>query len=134
MIIFIFASILSFLFFFLSFGVIKQRRFFKIALGDNDNIEIKKWIRAQSNFTEYTPFTLMLLFFLEYSGANKIEIAILGTLFTIGRFVHAYGLIKEEKYENGNLTQMPRARRTGMKLTFLIIIYCAFRLILTSLS
>ena len=58
MIIFIFASILSFLFVFLSFGVIKKRRHFQVALGDDNNIEIKKWIRAQSNFTEYTPFTL----------------------------------------------------------------------------
>lgn len=129
MIIFIFTSILALLFVFLSIGVIKQRRIHKVALGDDNNIEIKKWISAHNNFIQYTPFTLLMIFFIEYVGNIKIEILIIGLFFTIGRFFHAYGLTQEEKYENDKITKMPKARRTGMQLTFFVIIYCAFRLL-----
>ena len=129
MIIFIFTAILALLFIYLSIGVIKQRKIFKIPLGDDDNIQIKKWVRAQSNFVEYTPFTLLILFFLEYSEINQIEIITLASLFTLGRFLHVYGLTKEEKYENNQLIKPPKFRKSGMQLTFLVIIYSSLRLI-----
>jgi uncharacterized membrane protein YecN with MAPEG domain len=129
MIVFIFTSILALLFIFLSIGVIKQRRILGVALGDGDSLEIKKWVSAHNNFIQYTPFVLLMMFFIETSGGAKIEIFVIGVFFTVGRFFHAYGLTKEEVYKDGKLDKLPKSRIKGMKITFFIILYCAFRLL-----
>lgn len=127
----IFAAIAGFMLIFLSFGTIKVRKSQKIALGDNESIELKKWIRAHGNFTEYAPLTLILLFIAEYMKVSKLEIALAGTLFIVSRFLHAYSLTKDEKYENGQITQTPKFRMMGMILTFLVIFFLCFRILIS---
>lgn len=126
----IFAAILAIFFVFLSFQIIKQRQKSQTALGCGDNnIELERRIRAHGNFSEYSPLFLLLLFFLEFLKAAKIEITILGMIFVIGRMLHAYGMIKEEKYEGTKLVTPPNCRKKGMILTFLLINYLAIRLL-----
>ena len=128
MAIFLFAFLLSLIFIYLSLGVIKQRGKNKIALGTGSNDELTKWVRAQANFTEYTPWAVLLLLLAEFSGAHKIEIYVVGSLLLLGRVLHAYSMTHHEKYINGILQAKPKFRVIGMQLTFIAILYCAIRL------
>ena len=65
----IYASILSLLFIFLTIRIIKIRRTNKISIGDGNNLILQKAIRAQSNFCETVPLTLILFFLAENNGA-----------------------------------------------------------------
>ena len=67
-----------------------------------------------SNFAEYTPITLLLLYFLEEQGAIPgLLLNALCFIFLVGRILHAYGVsqVKEDF----------RFRVTGMVLTFFVI-------------
>ncbi|MBL6665091.1 MAG: MAPEG family protein [Rickettsiales bacterium] len=125
------AAILTALFLYLSLGIIKVRRINKIPIGDGGDIILQLWIRAQGNFAEYSPFILLLLFILESSGVSSVEIAIFGSLFLASRAMHAYSLIKHEKYIDGILQNKPIYRMAGMMLTFLVMFYCIGRLVIT---
>jgi len=132
MIVLIIAAILASIFVYLSIGTIKVRKKNKIAIGDGNNQELIKWVRAQGNFVEYSPFILLLLFILEFSGVSKIEILIVGLLFIFGRISHAYSLVKHEKYENNELQNKPIFRMYAMMTTFWVMFYCIARLLITS--
>jgi len=132
MITFIFTSLLSLIFVFFSFQIIKRRRKFSVPLGDNNILELRRWISAQNNFVQYSLFFIMLLFFLEVAGNNKIEIIILGSLFFVSRIIHACSLVFIEKYENNQLTAIPKVRVLAMMITFFTIIYCAAKLLILS--
>ncbi|MGI9370886.1 MAG: MAPEG family protein [Hyphomicrobiales bacterium] len=106
----IFAGLLAFLFLFLSIQVIKTRRSEKVAVGDGGNTKLQRAMRAQANFSEYTPFTLLLMAMIELLGAPAWWVFILGAILLTGRAVHAYGISQE----NENL----KFRVFGMQCTF----------------
>jgi len=112
-----YAGILGLMFVALSMNVAINRKKLKIALGD-DNIIIKRKIRAHGNFSEYTPFFLILLYMIEKNGASPLTINMLGTLFVIARLLHAYSLLKAEKYIDGKISSTPIWRMLGMVMTF----------------
>ncbi len=65
----------------------------KVGIGDGGNEELFCRIRRHGNFTEYTPFALILLGFLEMSATTgQIAIIILGAMLVIGRILHPLGL------------------------------------------
>jgi uncharacterized protein len=121
----IYAAILAIFFVYLSFRTIKLRRRLKIGVGDGGNKLMLRAIRAHSNFAEYTPITLILLFLVESKGASPIFVYILCTAFLIARFVHAYGVSQES--ENF------KYRIRGMMTTFAIIVLSALYLIVSSI-
>ena len=51
----------------LSIRVVLCRRALRISLGDGDEKELKKRIRAQANAIEYLPLALLLLLSLEWN-------------------------------------------------------------------
>ena len=79
-----YAGILGIIFLALSINIIISRRKLKIAIGD-ENLIIKRKIRAHGNFAEYTPFFLILLYMVEKDGASVLTINTLGVLFVIAR-------------------------------------------------
>ena len=103
----IYAVLATFLLFWLTLQVIKQRRSHKIALGDGDIPELKGAIGAHENAVECIPIFLILLFVLEYNDGNLLLVHALGIVFIVGRFIHAHGLL------NANL----KHRVLGMHLT-----------------
>lgn len=127
MIVFVVAGLLTFLFVFLSMMVVKRRKALGIPLGDGGNIQMQRVIRAHSNFCEYAPFSVMMLFLLEYWGINKGEILSLGVMIVLGRYMHSYGLIFGDSGCSGGVNMY--YRKSGMQLTLIAILYCAFRLI-----
>ena len=116
-IIFLYAALLAILFFLLSIQTIRLRRSFKIAVGDAGNPKMLRVIRVHSNFSEYVPLSLMLIYFVEASGGHPYLIHALGLSLLMARLSHAYGL----SHEKENF----RFRVSGMATNFTVILLCA---------
>jgi len=106
----IYASVLSIIMCWLSLNVIKARRRNKVAYADGGIEELIVARSAQSNAVDYIPITLILLFLIEYNGANIWLIHIAGICFVIGRIIHCISILSE------NL---------GMQITVLTIVSLA---------
>ena len=97
----------------LSINVIKLRRQNKVSFGDDGDRILMRRIRAQANFIEYTPIFLLSLIGIEWLAVENIPyyflyINIVGSLFIIGRILHALSLYKKKIMH----------RKTGMIITF----------------
>lgn len=101
----------------LSTHVIKGRSLFRVTLGDDNNQDMLRRIRAQANFTEYTPLFLILLVCAEKMGLYAFMIHLFGIAFLLGRISHAYGLLKAERKIDGKALGF-KYRINGMKTTF----------------
>ena len=105
-----YAALLGFLFFYLSVRTIGLRRRFQIGIGSKENDEMLRGMRVHSNFAEYVPITLILIYFVEIQGGHQLLIHALGVLLLAGRSVHAYGVSQmNEKFV---------FRVSGMAMTF----------------
>ena len=108
-----YAALLALVYVWLSLRVIRIRRAERIGLGDGDNRQLRRSIRAHSNFAEYAVFALLLMAFAELQGAPGWAVHLLGLALVVGRLCHALGFGREP--ENGRL------RVLGMQLTFTVI-------------
>jgi uncharacterized protein len=106
----IYASILAILFVALSVRTIRMRRQAKIAIGDAGNPAMLRAMRVHSNFAEYVPLSLILLFFVESGGGPATLVHGLGLCLLAGRTSHAYGV--------SQLRENHRFRVYGMAMTF----------------
>ena len=105
-----YAALLGFLFFYLSVRTIGLRRRLRIGIGSKENDEMLRGMRVHSNFSEYVPITLLLIYFVEIQGGHPLLIHALGVLLLVGRSVHAYGVSQmNEKFV---------FRVSGMAMTF----------------
>jgi len=103
------ASILALVFFRLSLAVIKFRRQHKVSLGSDGHDDLERAIRAQGNFAEYVPISLILIACLELNGAAWWMVALTGLVLLLGRIIHAKGMHE--------LPPQFSKRVLGMKLT-----------------
>ncbi len=86
-------------------------------MGDGDDAELKRAIRAHANFAEYVPIALLLIAMAETLGTHTLLVHALGLFLLCGRSLHAYGLSQvKEDY---------RYRIFGMKMTLNVIIVSA---------
>lgn len=121
----LYASLLALFFVFLSVRTIRMRRSLGIGLGDANNAAMTRAMRVHSNFAEYVPFSLLLLYFAESVGAPWLLMHGLGLALLTGRGLHAFGVSREpEDY---------RFRVAGMSLTFFVILVSAVYLFLIAL-
>ena len=100
----------------LSMNVIKLRRQGKISFGDDGDRVLMRRIRSQGNFIEYTPIFLLSLIAIEWLAIENIPyyflyINIVGSLFIIGRILHALSLYEKKIMH----------RKTGMIITFVTL-------------
>ena len=93
----IYAAILGLGFLGLSFLTLRLRRQNKIALGDGGNPQLLRAIRVHSNFAEYVPIALILIYMTESIGAPIYLIHFLGISLLIGRLSHAWGVSQENE-------------------------------------
>jgi uncharacterized membrane protein YecN with MAPEG domain len=122
----LYAALLTFLFVALSIRTLRLRRRLGIGLGDGQNEQILRAMRAHANFAEYVPLCLVLLFMLEALGAPAALLHALGCALLIGRCSHAFGVSRSpENY---------RYRVIGMALTFLPLLGAAAALLALTLS
>ena len=69
--------------------VITLRRRDGVVLGDNDDRVLTKAIRGQGNASEQVPLGLIMLGLCELQGASFGLLAMLATIFVVGRVMHA---------------------------------------------
>ncbi len=64
----------------------------KVLFGDGGHDPLARRMRAQLNFVESTPFVLILAAAIEMTGKGGIWLAIVGSLFMLGRVSHGLGM------------------------------------------
>ena len=120
----VYASILTLLYVALSIRTLRLRRTLRIAIGDAGNERMLRAMRVHSNFAEYVPLGLIMIYLVETLGAQPLLVHGLGLCLLAGRAVHAFGVSRlKEDY---------RFRVTGMALTFTTLIVSAAWLLIAS--
>jgi len=113
----IYAALLALLFFYLSVRTIGLRRRLKIGIGASDSAEMLRGMRVHSNFAEYAPLVLFLMYLVEVQGAPGWLVHALASCLLAGRCLHAYGVSQlKEKFVY---------RVTGMAMTFTALLLAA---------
>lgn len=128
MIISFYAALLALMLFILSVRVIRQRNSMRTGLGDGGDFFLQRDIRIHSNFIEYVPLCLMLLFLAEMQGLAEWSVHALGLLLVIGRIAHAYALYSQPDSKTFPKWTM-RFRIVGMSLTFMALLVPALFLL-----
>ena len=122
----VYAAICALIYVVLSVRTLLLRRQGRVAIGDGNQPVLSRAIRAHANFSEYVPLALILMFFLEVSGAAGGWMHVLGAMLILGRVSHAFGVSQvDENYIY---------RVSGMALTFTVIISAAARIFIQYLS
>jgi len=119
----LYASVLAILFVAFSVRTLRMRHRLKIAVGDAGNQALLRAIRVHSNFAEYVPLSLLLISFVEMSGASALLVHFLGLCLLVGRAVHAYGV--------SQLNETYAFRVAGMAMTFTTLMGASGYLILS---
>ncbi len=110
----LYAALLALLFVALSIRTLGPRRRLRIGIGDAGNEHMLRAMRVHSNFAEYVPLTLFLIYLAEVQGAHALFIHALGLCLLAGRLSHAYGVSQvNEDYT---------FRVVGMSMTFTSLI------------
>ena len=109
-----YAAILVFLFIFLSVRALRLRRRLQIPLGDGGNPQMLRAMRVHSNFAEYVPLALLLMFMFESVSALPGPAHVFGISLLLGRLSHAYGV--------GQTSEDYRYRVFGMAMTFIALL------------
>ncbi|HTT10956.1 MAG TPA: MAPEG family protein [Burkholderiaceae bacterium] len=120
-IVLLYAALLALLFVGLSLRTLRMRRRLRIAIGDANHPTMARAMRVHANFAEYVPFGLLLIYFVEATGAGSLFVHALGASLFAGRIIHAVGV--SQVNENYAL------RTTGMALTLAPLVAAAVRLL-----
>jgi len=98
-VVFLYAALLAVIFVALSVRTLLLRRRLGIAIGDGDDAQMLRAMRAHANFAEYVPLSLLLFFFAEVAGASALSLHALGASLLAGRLSHAVGVSRvDERY------------------------------------
>tara|TARA_B100001093_G_scaffold412422_1_gene402079 strand:+ start:75 stop:482 length:408 start_codon:yes stop_codon:yes gene_type:complete len=106
----LYTSLLGMLWLGLTMYVILGRWKYEVSLGDGDEKDLHRRIRAHANFMETVPFAVLLLWFGEMYVLTPHIVHSMGIALVIGRVLHAYGMLFQKRSTN-------RFRQTGMALT-----------------
>ncbi len=121
----LYAALLTLLFVALSVRTLRLRRSLRIGLGDAGNDRMLRAMRVHSNFAEYVPLCLLMLYLVEGQGARALFVHALAICLLIGRLSHAYGVSQErENYA---------FRVAGMAMTFTALLSSSAYLLFSSL-
>ena len=93
------------------------RRGHKIFIGDGGNDLLCARMRAQANFIEQTPITLILFAGVEMAGKGGVWLAPLGAAFILGRVAHGFGM--DGKFKPGRPIGMLTA--WGAQLALVVV-------------
>jgi uncharacterized membrane protein YecN with MAPEG domain len=90
------AAVLGLIYFALSVWVVRQRWVANLSLGlpADPKSPLFRIGRAHSNFAEYVPFLLLMMFFLESTGAAAGGLRAVGIVLVIGRIAHTLGILE----------------------------------------
>ncbi len=117
----LYAALATVLILVLAARVIAYRRRHKIGLGDGDDGELRKRIRAHGNAIEYLPFGLILLLLLELNQTVPLLLHVFGIVLIFARLAHAWGVSRHGGISPG--------RMVGVVLTFAVLLAMALLLL-----
>ena len=117
----LYAALAALLVVVLSIRVVMRRVSARITLGDGDDKELKKRIRAQANCIEYLPLALLLLLLLELNQTRPLLLHAFGVVLIAARVVHGFGLSR-----TGGVSP---ERLIGTSVTWLVMAVMALLLI-----
>ena len=100
----LYAALATLLILVLAVRVIAYRRAHKIGLGDGDDKELRKRIRAHGNAIEYLPFGLVLLLLLELNQTAPLLLHVFGIVLIVARLAHAWGVSRHGGVSPGRVT------------------------------
>lgn len=86
------AAAAAFINFWLMMRIGQIRRATGIFTGDGGNDLLARRMRAQINFIENTPITLILIAVIEMTGKGSWWLSIVGAVFMLGRVTHGLGM------------------------------------------
>ncbi|MEO0949264.1 MAG: MAPEG family protein [Cyanobacteria bacterium J06641_5] len=121
-----YAALIALMFVALSFRTIFLRVRLNVLIGAGEDRKLARAVRVHSNFAEYVPLALILIFFLELQSGSKLWIHIPCISLLMGRVLHAYGV--------SQVKENTRFRLAGMILTLSCIISTSARLIIGSFN
>jgi hypothetical protein len=121
-----YASLLALLFVALSMQVIRLRRSRQIAIGDAGDAALLRAMRVHSNFAEYVPLCLFMIYLVETQMGWALLVHALGLVLLLARLSHAYGV--SQARENF------RFRVFGMVGTFAVLVVSALGLLTTTVG
>jgi uncharacterized membrane protein YecN with MAPEG domain len=104
-----YAALFGLLFIGLSVRTLRLRVKLGISIGDAGNQQLLRATRVHSNFAEYVPLALLLIYFTEVQGASGRLIHVLCLGLLAGRLAHAWGV--------SQLNEKPAFRVFGTALT-----------------
>ena len=64
----------------------------KVSIGDGGNENVIRRMRAHANFTEFTPFILILIGAIELATGTSTWLWAVSSLYLVGRLLHAFGM------------------------------------------
>jgi uncharacterized protein len=70
----------------------QMRMTHKISIGDGGNEALTARMRAQANFTEYTPFVLILIGLIELAEGSRVWLWAVGVVYILARIAHGFGM------------------------------------------
>ena len=117
----LFAAVFALIYVFLSFAVIKHRVGKQVVLGEGEDRDLLVAIRTHANFSEYVPFALILMWFIETVAYNSALALILGCVLLLGRLSHVIGMRNPKQYMV--------LRQVGMLATFGVLAVSSIYLI-----
>jgi uncharacterized membrane protein YecN with MAPEG domain len=117
----LYAALATLLILLLAVRVIAYRRTHKIGLGDGNDSELRKRIRAHGNAIEYLPFGLVLLLLLELNQTLPLLLHIFGIVLIMARLAHAWGVSRHGGVSPG--------RMVGVVLTIGVLLAMALLLL-----
>lgn len=86
----------------------------KVSIGDGGNEALTARMRAHSNYTEYTPFFLILLLLIELARGSELWLWAVGAIYMLARIAHVFGM--EARGKPGKL------RLVGIVVTMLVLL------------
>jgi uncharacterized membrane protein YecN with MAPEG domain len=117
----LYAALLTFLFVFLTMRTVSLRKNLGIAIGHGSQPLLLRATRAHANFSEYVPLGLLLILFVEMSGAAIWLVHALGLALLVGRSLHAFGI--------SQVAEKLPFRVAGMALTLTSLVAAALVLL-----
>lgn len=68
----------------------------KVSVGDGGDAWLIKRMRAHANYTEFTPFALILILVLELTGRGGPVLAASAAIYILARILHMFGMEPDE--------------------------------------
>lgn len=108
-----FAGVAALLNIWLGWRVGQVRMAEKVLTGDGGNHRVLCRMRAHANYVEYTPFVLILIAAIEFSGGWPLALWAVGAVYFLARVAHAFGM---------DASKPSKARMIGISVTMLTLL------------